>query len=220
MGIYSNLKKYIDAHIKNNSTGEITGNVLNSAIKETINSVGLGSGFMGIATPGTVVDDTPDGKQFYIAFENGVYKNFGFENTDNSVYVIYNNGDGWEYKNITVGLATRVENIAESVEYAVSAAGTAAEMASGVSTRLDGVGIYNLSIVGSEPRKYYESKQDAYDSYHGMMLGVAKKPKNPIIVYTYYDGLYYNHLVEMMVGVDETDRNSWVTIFNEKNNVG
>ena len=75
MANYNNLKTAIQAVIKANGNQEITGDILQNALLSTINSLGEGYQFIGVATPATN-PGTPDAKLFYIPVEPGIYTNF------------------------------------------------------------------------------------------------------------------------------------------------
>ncbi len=75
MANFSLLKAAIDAVIRANGRGEITGMLLNQTLMAMVNSLGKYSGYGGIATPSTS-PGTPDQNLFYIATQAGVYDGF------------------------------------------------------------------------------------------------------------------------------------------------
>lgn len=76
MANWSVLKAAIAEVIKANSNQEITGRILQNVLNNIVSSVGENSSFAGIATPDTN-PGVPDGNAFYLAYEKGVYSNFG-----------------------------------------------------------------------------------------------------------------------------------------------
>lgn len=92
MANYEILKAAIRAVIKENANNEITGDLLQQALISMINSLGVGSRFMGIATPSTN-PGTPDQDVFYIASTSGSYTNFdGIVVAENEIAILKYNG--------------------------------------------------------------------------------------------------------------------------------
>lgn len=75
MANFANLKAAINAVIKQNGQGEITGEVMNQVLTAMVNSLGSNYQFAGVATPSTN-PGTPDQNVFYIATQAGTYTNF------------------------------------------------------------------------------------------------------------------------------------------------
>lgn len=75
MANFSNLKAAINAVIKQNGQGEITGEVMNQVLTAMVNSLGNNYQFAGVATPSTN-PGTPDQNVFYMATQAGTYTNF------------------------------------------------------------------------------------------------------------------------------------------------
>lgn len=76
MSNYSNLKTTIQATIKANGVGEITGPILQTDLLAMITELGRGYQFIGVASPSTN-PGTPDAKVMYLAYMPGTYTNFG-----------------------------------------------------------------------------------------------------------------------------------------------
>lgn len=103
MGNYEQLKQAVADVVKSNGNQEITGDILQNTLLTIISTVGSGVTFAGIATP-TTNPGTPDQNVFYIAFEDGIYSNFGNVVLENEV-AIFTNGNGiWQKKK--TGIAT------------------------------------------------------------------------------------------------------------------
>lgn len=95
MGNYEQLKQAVADVVKSNGKQEITGDILQNTLLTIISTVGSGATFAGIATP-TTNPKTPDQNVFYIAFEDGIYSNFGNVVLENEV-AIFTNGNGiWQ----------------------------------------------------------------------------------------------------------------------------
>lgn len=75
MANFANLKAAINAVIKQNGQGEITGEVMNQVLTAMVNSLGSNYQFAGVATPSTN-PGTPDQNVFYFATQAGTYTNF------------------------------------------------------------------------------------------------------------------------------------------------
>ena len=75
MANFANLKAAINAVIKQNGQGEITGEVMNQVLTTMVNSLGDNYQFAGVATPSTN-PGTPDQNVFYMATQAGTYTNF------------------------------------------------------------------------------------------------------------------------------------------------
>ena len=99
MGNYANLKAAINAVIKENGQGEITGNVMNQVLMAMVNSLGDGYLFMGVATPSTN-PGTPDQNVFYLAGQAGTYSNFGGAVVPNGITVLKFGGTVWSMDNL------------------------------------------------------------------------------------------------------------------------
>lgn len=106
MSSFSKLKQSISQAIKQNGNGEITGNILQSAMLSIIDALLGGSDttnmlYRGLATPETNPGSNVDEQVFYIASKPGNYVNFLNLDTvieaDNKIHIIYNdiNSDDW-----------------------------------------------------------------------------------------------------------------------------
>lgn len=94
MSNYTNLKAAIADVIKQNGNQEITGNLLQQVLLNIVSAVGANSAFVGIATPSTV-PGSPDGNEFYIAFEPGLYADFGGYTLTNNLTIFINKSGSW-----------------------------------------------------------------------------------------------------------------------------
>lgn len=103
MGNYEQLKQAVADVVKSNGNQEITGDILQNTLLTIISTVGSDATFAGFATP-TTNPGTPDQNVFYIAFEDGIYSNFGNVVLENEV-AIFTNGNGIWQKGKT-GIAT------------------------------------------------------------------------------------------------------------------
>ena len=144
MGNFSALKSTINSAIKTNLTGDITGNGLQSVLDAIVDVVGNGSMFMGIAVPTTEPASDPDGKQFYLACTNGTYTNFGgFANVNSDVIVIYSNGSGWSYQNLTTDITSAMATVNSRMD-------TIAEEYDDISKESASCGVVNVNKVSGQ----------------------------------------------------------------------
>lgn len=108
MGKYEQLKQIISGAIKANGNQEISGAILQNSLLSIISAIGANATFAGIATP-TTNPGTPDQNVFYIAYENGIYSNFGGV-TLNEEVVIFSNKDGsWKKKQTEIASSKSIE---------------------------------------------------------------------------------------------------------------
>ena len=91
MSQYSALKAIINQNITTNGQGDITGAVLNSLLKDMVDSLGAYYQFAGVATPSTNPGN-PDQNVFYIAITGGSYTNFGNVVIPNGITIFKWNG--------------------------------------------------------------------------------------------------------------------------------
>lgn len=75
MANYANLLATIATNIYQNGRGEVTAEMVKTAMDAAVASLGAGYQFMGIATPSTN-PGTPDQNVFYLASTAGIYANF------------------------------------------------------------------------------------------------------------------------------------------------
>ena len=87
MGNYTNLKNLIDQYITTNGQGDITGAILNSTLKNMVDSIAAGFIFAGVATPDTV-PGSPDQNVFFITGTPGTYTNFNSLVIPNGISII------------------------------------------------------------------------------------------------------------------------------------
>lgn len=103
MGTYEDLKAAIAQVIKQNGNNEIIGNLLQSTLVSMVSNIGANATFAGIATPATV-PGTPDQNVFYLASQAGNYPNFNNATVGNSVGLLVNKNNVWEFYD--TGIAT------------------------------------------------------------------------------------------------------------------
>lgn len=100
MGNYEQLKEAISEVIKTNGNEEITGIVMQNALKSIISSIGVNETFAGIAKP-TTNPGTPDANIFYIADTPGNYVNFN--NIEiKKLSIIRNNTGNWVAESLNI----------------------------------------------------------------------------------------------------------------------
>lgn len=110
MANYQNLKGVIDANIRNNGNGEITGNILNGVLNSMVTTLGNGYVFAGEATP-AINPGTPDNNVYYVTTTPGNYANFGGINVvENELAFLTYNGS-WEKISYTIGSGGISESI-------------------------------------------------------------------------------------------------------------
>lgn len=110
MGNYEQLKQAVADVVKSNGNQEITGDILQNTLLTIISAVGSGATFAGIATP-TTNPMTPDQNVFYIAFEDGIYSNFGNIVLENEV-AIFTNGNGiWQKGKTGIAINKQVSEL-------------------------------------------------------------------------------------------------------------
>lgn len=103
MAKYSAIKAAVNAYIKANGRKEITGSILNSVLRATIDSLGRFFQFAGGALP---TDDpgTPDQNVCYLAGEPGLYTHFGNIRIENEeVALLFWDGE-WQKQSILIGI--------------------------------------------------------------------------------------------------------------------
>lgn len=90
---WESIQSDISKTIKKNGNQEITGLVLQYALKNIINTVGQNATFAGVATP-TTSPGTPDGPVFYLASKPGIYSKFLNTEVKTALTVLYNTNTG------------------------------------------------------------------------------------------------------------------------------
>lgn len=115
MANYTNLKSTINAQIKANGTGAITGPVLNGVLRDMVSALGeAGYLYKGVATPATN-PGTPDSNVFYIASTAGTYTNFGGAVVaDGEVAILKYNGT-WTKEVTGAATAAQVTQLGQEV---------------------------------------------------------------------------------------------------------
>ena len=105
MANYQTLKGVIDANIRNNGNGEITGNILNGVLNSMVTTLGNGYLFMGEATP-TTNPGSPDNNVVYVTTTPGNYTNFGGINVvENELAFLLYDGS-WQKQGFVLGSAS------------------------------------------------------------------------------------------------------------------
>ena len=117
MARYDNLSTQLQQTIYNNSSGDIKGNTLQAQLISFINTLGKGSNFMGILTDSNKPTSLPDGKQFYIGYNNSstaISVNLTavglgtLSITKSNLYIVYCDDTGWAAVDIAAGLASAI----------------------------------------------------------------------------------------------------------------
>lgn len=99
---WAELKRAVTNSIKANGNQEITGQILQGIILQTINALGENAAFSGIAHTDTN-PGVPSGPVFYIASTPGIYPNFNsLEVTNEAAIFRYSNGS---WQKLDTGLA-------------------------------------------------------------------------------------------------------------------
>lgn len=124
MARYDNLSTQLQNTIYTNASGDISGNVLRDQLIAFINTLGKGSGFMGMLTNSNKPTALPDGKQFYIGYNNSstalsvnlTAVGLGtLSITRNKIYVVYCDDNGWAAVDIASGIATSIPTSIEQL---------------------------------------------------------------------------------------------------------
>lgn len=117
MARYDVLSTQLQNTIYTNASGDISGNVLRDQLIAFINTLGKGSNFMGILTNSNKPTSIPDGKQFYIGYNNSATAlsvnltavGLGtLSITRSKIYVVYCDDNGWAAVDIASGIATSI----------------------------------------------------------------------------------------------------------------
>ena len=113
MARYDVLSTQLQNTIYTNSSGDIKGNTLQTQLIAFINTLGKGSNFMGILTNSNKPTSLPDGKQFYIGYNNSATAlsvnltavGLGtLSITRSKIYVVYCDDNGWSAVDIASGI--------------------------------------------------------------------------------------------------------------------
>lgn len=117
MARYDTLAAQLQNTIYTNVSGDISGNVLRDQLVAFINTLGKGSNFMGILTDSNKPTSLPDGKQFYIGYNNSATAlsvnltavGLGtLSITRTKIYVVYCDDNGWSAVDIASGLSALI----------------------------------------------------------------------------------------------------------------
>lgn len=119
MANYSTIKSAILAVIKQNGNNEITGPVLQQTLLSLINdTVSVGYLYKGVAvlTPTATNPGTPDQKVFYIAYQPGIYGNFGGLAVESGeVAILKGTGSSWSKDSTGAASAASITQISQEV---------------------------------------------------------------------------------------------------------
>ena len=124
MARYDTLAARLQSTIYSNINGDISGNILRDQLIAFINTLGKGSSFMGILTDSNKPTSIPDGKQFYIGYNNSATAlsvnltavGLGtISITRTKIYVVYCDDNGWSAVDIASGIATSIPTSIEQL---------------------------------------------------------------------------------------------------------
>lgn len=124
MARYDILATRLQNTIYTNDRGNIKGNTLRDQLIAFINTLGKGSNFMGILTDSNKPTSMPDGKQFYIGYNNSstalsvnlTAVGLGtLSITRTKIYVVYCDDNGWAAVDIASGIATSIPTSIEQL---------------------------------------------------------------------------------------------------------
>lgn len=125
MARYDNLATQLQNTIYTNINGDISGNTLRDQLIAFINTLGKGSNFMGILSNNNKPTTIPDGKQFYIGYNNSATAlsvnltavSLGtLSITRNNIYVVYCDDNGWSAVDIASGVSTAIPTDVNQLE--------------------------------------------------------------------------------------------------------
>ena len=125
MARYDTLAERLQNTIYTNSSGDIKGNTLQTQLIAFINTLGKGSNFMGMLTDSNKPSSLPDGKQFYIGYNNSATAlsvnltavGLGtLSITRTKIYVVYCDDNGWSAVDIASGIATSIPTSIDQLE--------------------------------------------------------------------------------------------------------
>lgn len=136
MAGYDQLKSTLQSNVYQNSANAVTGAVLQSTLMAFINTLGVGSGYMGLLSSGNKPTAAVDGKQFYLGMNSGSTSvvvncsDVGLGNitiTQRTLWVVWSDGTGWHKQDLAAGLSavipinvnqlTGYENLQEKEAY-------------------------------------------------------------------------------------------------------
>lgn len=114
MAEYDQLKSTLQSNVYQNSANAVTGSVLQSTLMAFINTLGVGSGYMGLLSSGNKPTAAVDGKQFYLGMNSGSTSvvvncsDVGLGNitiTQRTLWVVWSDGTGWHKQDLAAGLS-------------------------------------------------------------------------------------------------------------------
>lgn len=129
MANYDLLKNALQSNVYQNSDRAITGSVLQSVLTAFINTLGVGSNFMGILSASNKPTGVVDGKQFYVGFSaNGNtvidLSDVGLGGTftiwKRNIYIIHNISGSWAAVDIAAGIAGTITAVQNAIPTNVS----------------------------------------------------------------------------------------------------
>ena len=129
MARYDTLATTLQNTIYSNTNNDISGNTLRDQLIGFINTLGKGSNFMGILTDSNKPTAIPDGKQFYIGYNNSqtaLSVNLAavglgtLSITNSNLYFVYCDDNGWAAVDIASGISTVITNVSNSIPTEVS----------------------------------------------------------------------------------------------------
>ena len=115
MAEYDQLKSVLQNNIYQNASNAVTGAILQSTLMSFINTIGTGSGYMGLLSNNNKPRETVDGKQFYLGInEGGVTVTVdctavGLGNiaiTQRTLWIVWSDGTGWHKQDLASGIST------------------------------------------------------------------------------------------------------------------
>lgn len=124
MARYDTLASQLQSTIYTNTGGNISGNILRDQLIAFINTLGKGSNFMGILTDSNKPTSIPDGKQFYVGYNNSATAlsvnltavGLGtLSITRTKIYVVYCDDNGWSAVDIASGISTSIPTSIEQL---------------------------------------------------------------------------------------------------------
>lgn len=126
MASYDILKNTLQSRIYQNSAQAISGAVLQDTLTSFINTLGVGSNFMGLLSNGNKPSASVDGKQFYIGVNSGdtaitvdlTAVGCGtLSITKFSIFFVYSDSSGWHAVDVAAGLPKSVSSLTDGADY-------------------------------------------------------------------------------------------------------
>lgn len=117
MALYDQLKNTLQTNIYQNSAKAVTGNILQTTLMSFINTLGEGSGYMGLLSSNNKPTAAVDGKQFYLGTNSGATavsvdcSAVGLGTitiTRSTLWLVWSDGTGWHKQDLSAGLAALI----------------------------------------------------------------------------------------------------------------